>query len=311
MIAILGASGYVGQAFVRALARRDAPFQALSRAQLDYADPARLLAYLREAQPEFLVNCAGYTGKPNVDACERNKADTLAGNAVLPGLIRRACAQAGVPWGHVSSGCIFSGRRPDGAGFAETDVPNFSFRRGPCSWYSGSKALGEETLGYGESADGATWRHEAEPDAYVWRLRIPFSRDDSPRNYLSKLLRYDKLLDAENSLSELDAFAEACLECWRRRVPLGIYNVTNPGAISTREVVELIRRSGVSGKQFQFFESDADFYRTAAEAPRSNCVLDSSKLARAGIRMAPVEEAIERALINWTTEPTARFAQGR
>jgi len=302
MITILGGSGYVGQAFVQALEEAGSDCQVLARRQIDYANPDALAAYLREATPEFLVNCAGYTGKPNVDACEKDKAATLYGNAVLPGAIRKACRETGTPWGHVSSGCIFSGRRHDGQGFRETDVPNFSFRRGPCSWYSGTKALGEEVLGYREApmADGsAAWECEGEPDGYIWRLRIPFDRLDNPRNYLTKLMRYEKLLVAENSVSERGEFARACLACWKKRVPFGIYNVTNPGAVDTRQVVALIRQSGVCEKDFQFFESDASFYATAAVTPRSNCVLDSSKLARAGIEMTPVEEAIRNALARW------------
>jgi putative intracellular protease/amidase len=75
------------------------------------AAPTLLAAALREGRASFVINAAGYTGKPNVDACELHKTDCLQGNAVLPGLIAQACEQAGVPWGHVSSGCIFTGAR--------------------------------------------------------------------------------------------------------------------------------------------------------------------------------------------------------
>ena len=88
----------------------------------------------------------GIRAKPNVDACEMHKAECLAGNAVLPGTIAQACEAANVPWGHVSSGCIYTGSRPDGSGFTEEDAPNFSFRQNNCSFYSGTKALGEEVL---------------------------------------------------------------------------------------------------------------------------------------------------------------------
>ena len=64
---------------------------------------------LRRDKPEFLINAAGYTGKPNVDACELHKTECLFGNAVFPGLVAQACNEAGVPWGHVSSGCIYTG----------------------------------------------------------------------------------------------------------------------------------------------------------------------------------------------------------
>jgi dTDP-4-dehydrorhamnose reductase len=283
---ILGASGYVGGAYQRLLERQGVPFRALPRNVLDYYNLPALTAALHEARPAFLVNCAGYTGKPNVDACELHKTECLNGNAILPGVLRAACEATGTPWGHVSSGCIFTGRRTDGGGFRESDAPNFSFRTNNCSFYSGTKALGEEVL------VGAR-------DCFIWRLRIPFNEVDSPRNYLTKLMRYDRLLEAENSLSQLDEFVRATWECWEKRVPFGIYNVTNPGHVTTHEVVELIKQSGVCNKQFEFFSDEADFMNKAAKTPRSNCILDSSKLLASGIVMSEVHDAIAKALKNW------------
>jgi len=94
-------------------------------------------------------------------------------------------------------------------------------------------------------------------------------------------MRYPRLLEATNSITELDEFAAATLSCWTRRVPFGTYNVTNPGRVTTREVVDLIRSSGVCQRKFEFFASEREFMETAAKTPRSNCVLDSSKLAGA------------------------------
>lgn len=283
---IFGASGYVGSAYQRLLESRGLPYRALPRNVLDYYNLPELIIALREARPSFLVNCAGYTGKPNVDACELHKTECLNGNAVLPGILRTACEATGTPWGHISSGCIFTGRRPDGGGFRESDPPNFSFRTNNCSFYSGTKALGEEVL-----ADAT--------DCFIWRLRIPFNEADSPRNYLTKVMRYERLLEAENSLSQLDEFVRSTWECWEKRVPFGTYNVTNPGFVTTHEVVDLIRQSGVCQKEFQFFSDEADFMRTAAKTPRSNCVLDSSKLLASGIVMSEVHDAIAKALKNW------------
>ncbi len=286
MIFLLGGSGYVGTAYQALLQRKNIPFRNLRRADVDYSDTKVLTELLRREKPSFLINAAGYTGKPNVDACELHKAECLFGNAVLPGRIAEACAAAGVPWGHVSSGCIYTGARPDGSGFTEEDTPNFSFRTNNCSFYSGTKALGEEVLA-------------GRPDIYIWRLRIPFDHVDSPRNYLTKLMRYQRLLEATNSISQLEEFVAATFACWEKRVPFGIYNVTNPGQVTTREVVDLIRKSGVCTKEFSFFTDESEFMATAAKTPRSNCVMDSSKLARAGIQMTDVREAIERALRAW------------
>ena len=164
------------------------PSKAFSRSDVDYSNPAQLKEYLSSRRPGFLVNAAGFTGRPNVDACELQKTACLQGNAVLPGIIRDVCEDLRIPWGHVSSGCIYTGTRPDGYGFTEQDAPNFSFRQDNCSFYSGCKALGEEILLGAEQC-------------YVWRLRIPFNHQNTPRNFLTKMIRYDRLLDATNSLS--------------------------------------------------------------------------------------------------------------
>ncbi|MFT3782076.1 MAG: sugar nucleotide-binding protein [Nibricoccus sp.] len=286
MIYLLGGSGYVGQAYQALLKKKGIPYRNLRRSEVDYSNSAVLAAELKRDKPEFLINSAGYTGKPNVDACELHKHETLFGNAVLPGIVAEACAQAEVPWGHVSSGCIYTGARPDGSGFTEEDAPNFTFRQNNCSFYSGTKALGEEVLA-------------GTQNCYVWRLRIPFDNIDNPRNYLTKLMRYAKLLEAANSISQLHEFVAATFACWEKRIPFGTYNVTNPGHVTTREVVSMIEKSGVCPKKFEFFASEDEFMKLAAKTPRSNCVMSSAKLAKAGIQMTEVHASVEQALKNW------------
>lgn len=315
MILLLGGTGYIGQAFKAELERRNWPFVSLSRRELDYTRFDILLGYLKAKRPEFVVNAAGYTGKPNVDACESAKADTLAGNTLLPQTIAHACAAVNIPWGHVSSGCIFSGAkirlgaqvrvekdltRPEMRallanspsailGFNETDEPNFSFRDGPCSFYSGTKALGEEALaGIGQS--------------YVWRLRIPFDEIDNGRNYLSKVQRYTKAYYNVNSISHRADFASACLDLWETRAAFGIYNVTNPGFVTTRQVIDMIEKFLKPRRQFEFWANDEEFYKFAARTPRSNCVMDVAKLLAAGVKIRPVGEALEYSLKNWKPE---------
>ncbi|MFO1000135.1 MAG: sugar nucleotide-binding protein [Planctomycetaceae bacterium] len=286
MILLLGGNGYVGSAIQKNLTGRGLSFTVASRASSDYSNLNVLVKMLRELRPEFLINASGYTGKPNVDACEIHRTECLNGNAVLPGLIREACEQTQTPWGHVSSGCIFTGAKADGSGFTENDAPNFSFRQNNCSFYSGCKALGEEVL------DGAE-------NCFIWRLRIPFNNINTERNYISKMIRYDRLLLATNSLSQLDEFADACVASWTQRVPFGTYNLTNPGSVTTRDVVRLIQKHGLSNRDFQFFESDDQFMKLAAKTPRSNCVLDSTKAIAAGLPLSPIEEALEKAMKNW------------
>jgi dTDP-4-dehydrorhamnose reductase len=295
MILLLGGRGFIGSAIQNSLRGHRVPFEVVSRCDVDYSQLDALVRLIRDRRPEFLINAAGFTGRPNVDACEVHRTECLAGNAVLPGVVRMACERTETPWGHVSSGCIYTGKHSDGSGFTELDPPNFSFRQNNCSFYSGCKALGEEVL-------------EGAEDCFIWRLRIPFSAVDCPRNYISKLMRYDRLLDAENSLSSLEEFADAVVCSWKDRIPFGTYNLTNPGSVTTRDVVRMIRRAGLSDKSFEFFASEGQFMDLAAKAPRSNCVLDVQKALNAGLRLTPIEEALDRAMKNWCWSHESRRA---
>jgi hypothetical protein len=84
-----------------------------------------------------------------------------------------------------------------------------------------------------------------------------------------------------------------------------IYNVTSPGQVTTQEVVKLIKASDICEKEFHFFKSEEEFMRIAAKTPRSNCVMDSTKLGNTGIQMTEVHEAIMRALENWESSLVA------
>ena len=109
MVILLGGSGYIGRAFEAELLRRGWPYQSISRSEIDYSSFTNALELLRRLKPSFLINAAGFTGRPNVDACEARRAETLQGNTLLPATLAHACSVASVPWGHVSSGCIYAG----------------------------------------------------------------------------------------------------------------------------------------------------------------------------------------------------------
>ena len=312
MILLLGATGYIGRAFARELRRRDCVFVPLARRAFDYGQMNLLLYYVRKLRPEFVINAAGFSGSPNVDACEEQRMLTFQANTLLPQTIARVCLATNTPWGHVSSGCIYSGARvfEEGRmriekdlnqpelrrlfdthperffGFTEFDEPNFSFRDQPCSFCGGTKVLAEEALqDYGE--------------CYVWRPRIPFGEVDEPCNLLSKLQRYARIYDHITSLSHVDDCVKACLDLWERRAPFGVYNLTNPGAVTTRRVVELIQQFLCPGRHFDYWADDEEFYAEGARAPRSSCILDVSKLLGVGVKIRPVEEALISALKAW------------
>ena len=287
MISILGATGYVGSALCKFLdASKESYTTYTARFPIDKSAFKR---HLIKNGVEVVINCAGFTGKPNVDECEKEgiKIECLNANALLPRMVADVCDDLGIRMIHVSSGCIFTdvscdkGNKPF-IEFDEDDKPNFTFMDNNCSWYSGTKALGEQLL---------------RDDACIARLRIPFNEEINPRNYITKLIQYPKLLNATNSFSQLDEFVAALFKLAHTyfRYSKGPINLTQPGYMTTMEVVELLRKHHLLSGNKDWFSSSEDFLSHVI-APRSNCVLDSSNAIRDNITLTPIQDAMEEAI---------------
>lgn len=280
-ILVLGSSGYVGSHIIKSLENRSVKHVGLNRkTAVDIFNPFSLSEFINDNKITELINCIGYTGKPNVDACEQNKTDCFLYNTVLPDRIGLACLLSNITWGHVSSGCIYD-QYIDG-GYTEEDEPNFCFGY-KCSYYSGTKAMSEQLL-------------RKFHNCYIWRLRIPFTNIDSDRNYISKLLSFKTLNNKQNSLSDLNEFSNACIDCIINKLPVGIYNLTNSDSISASEVIEMAKQ--IWNKNIEYDVSEPDILHSIT--PRSNCTLNNSKALKFGLKLSDVKKSIRTALENWS-----------
>jgi UDP-glucose 4,6-dehydratase len=286
MIILFGSTGYIGSEFKCQLEQKQIEFKCWPNAENTTFND--LESWYRESgypSIDAVINAAGYTGKPNVDACELSKENTIHGNIIWPQILTDWCILNDIKLGHVSSGCIYSGRRLDGNPFTENDEPNFSFKQNNCSFYSGTKAIAEKIV--------SRWNKN-----YIWRLRIPFEENNNSRNYISKMLRYDKLLQAENSISNKKEFVSACIQTITKKVPYGIYNITNTGYITTDMLVHKLKNTIARDKIFTLID-EKELYANFASAKRSNCIMDNSKILSTGIKMKDVNESLDYCLQNW------------
>lgn len=237
MITLIG-HGYVGQHIAALL--QDQHYN-----WIRHQDPIPL-------DTSVIINAAGYTGSPNVDACEIHRRDTIEGNVVFPLSLEHD--NPDTPVVHITSGCVYTGYVDQG--YTEQDPPNFDFENG--SFYSGSKALAQRLL---------------EPHlhkSYLLRIRMPFGDRHNPKNFLTKLHAYPRLIDFRNSVSNVHDVARVAVFMAQERPEPGIYNVCNPGSVTTREVADLM------GLEKSWFTEQE--FRAAVTAPRSNCVLNTDKL---------------------------------
>ena len=286
MIVLLGASGYVGSAIATRLRHLGLEFLSPSHSDLDLTSRDAVARWFAGKHPEFVINAVGFTGRPNIDGTETEKWRCLQANTVVPGVLADVLGSLGIRWGHVSSGCIFHGAHADGSGYTEEDEPEFAILDRRAGWYARTKWMAEKVL-------------KDLPGVIIWRPRIPFNAEDNERNYLTKLMRYERLLEVRNSISQLDEFAAAAVQSLEDRIPDGIYNATNPGAILTSEVANALRAHGICRKDFQYFTDETDFLSRPGRVFRASCVLDPGKLAAHGIRMLEVHESLEKTLRAW------------
>jgi dTDP-4-dehydrorhamnose reductase len=210
----------------------------------------------------FVINCAGITGVPNVDACESNPQETMLGNAVFPILLQRECEKYNVRLAHFSSGCIYRGM------IDSVDAePNFFG-----SIYSISKGISDSYL---------------KPRAMVFRIRMPFTNLNEPKNYLTKVRNYAntaKLYDSGlNSLTDHNEAVRVACDLVLENAPNGAYNLVNQGAITMRELASLMKLDHA-----QWFTED-EFAR-ATRAGRSTCVIPANE------RMRSLEVALKESI---------------
>ncbi len=239
----------------------------------DIADEEAVAADLDLERPLRVINAAGRTGTPNIDALESEPTRTYRSNVVGPIVLASACRARDIHLTHLGSGCIYEGDH-DGRGFGEEDPPNFQG-----SLYARTKILAEAAL--------------RDLGALQLRVRLPMSSEPAPRNLLTKLLAFDEVVSVPNSVTVLDDFWAPALALIERRAD-GVWNMVNDGTERHDALLALWRERVDADHRSRII--DAAALESRLVAGRSNCVLSTAKLHAAGLAMPHVDEALPRLL---------------
>jgi dTDP-4-dehydrorhamnose reductase len=274
---ILG-RGFVGSNLAEHFKHKEIPYRIFSQKELDYTNPDVFRDYISENNNDIkcVISAFGYTGIPNVDACEDNKELCYLYNVLYPMQVVRICEQFAIPVIHVGSGCIYSGYDKV---YTEEDTPNFGMYSDTSSYYSKCKHV-FETFAQGRKC-------------YVLRIRIPFTSDLSRKNYFTKLLNYDTLINELNSVTSIADFNHFVVKFMRLFPEYGIYNVVNPEPVKAEEVVWLLEKHGLKNPNWRFIElKDLN-----TKANRSNCVLSTDKLTKLGLELPATRDSLVRDIV--------------
>jgi 3,5-epimerase/4-reductase len=259
-------SGFLGERLAESL-----PNAQLAH-KVDISDREAVLAALRTHRPTSVINAAGKTGRPNVDWCEQHPRETTRSNVIGPLVLAEQCAPLGVHLLHLASGCIFYGPSPLPGGWREDDFAN------PSSLYSRSKYAADLIL-------------SRLPDVAILRLRMPIDTAPGPRNLITKLAGYAHVVDVENSVTIVPDFVDTVRALIERR-GTGVFHVTNPGPVRHAQLLALYRQFVDPAHASTLIPEEELVARGLTVAPRSNCILSSSRLEALGIRMRPTATAL-------------------
>lgn len=131
------------------------------------------------------------------------------------------------------------------------------------------------------------------------RIRMPVSSDlSNPRNFITKIAKYDKVVDIPNSITVLDELLPISIEMAKRNLR-GIWNFTNPGAVSHNEILNMYKKYIRPDFKWGNFSLEEQAKIIGA---RSNNELDASKLKNE----FPDLLSIKDSLIKYVFEPNKK-----
>jgi len=272
-----GKTGWIGGMMVDFVKKEEGIEVFVAKSRIE--NRAAVEEELDTVKPTHVLMSAGITGRPNIDWCEDHKPETIRTNVIGTLNVADLCMIKDIHCTVYATGCIFKydDAHPlgSGIGFKEEDFPNFSE-----SWYSETKGYMEQML-------------KVYPNCLVLRVRMPISDDLFHRNFVTKIVKYERVVNIPNSMTVLTEMLPASLAMAKAGLT-GVYNFTNPGVISHNEVLDLYTKYIDNTYYYNNFTIEEQ--SKILKAGRSNNELDTTKLMRdmpEGVVVNDIKTAVE------------------
>lgn len=225
--------------------------------------------------------CIGRTtggGIPNIDYLEDHLDENVRDNLFGPMLLCKLCDSLGVHFSYIGTGCIFSTNTRDSNtyNYTEEDVPDYFG-----SAYSVVK-------GYTDSL-----MKLYSLNTLNLRIRMPVTNDLSPKNFITKISKFENICSYPNSMTYLPDLIPVMIDMSCKKLS-GTYNMVN-GSMSHGEILDLYREIIDNNHTYNLIEEDA--LNTMLKAKRSNNILCNKKLSRS-YKIRPLQECVIEALNN-------------
>jgi len=237
---------------------------------------------IQQFSPTIIINCIGFTGHTNVDDCEDDIDKTLYANTMIPIMMAEACVRSRVKFIHISSGCIYHFDLDGEVPIVETIMPDFYDL-----FYSRSKIYAENML------EGLMERE----NILSLRIRIPLDDIPHPRNILTKLISFGKVINVPNSVTYIPHFLYA-LEHLIKINATGTYNVVNGGELRYPDLLDCYSRYS-DGFEYEVIPLET------LPTPRTNLTMSTEKLSSTGFFVHDINTILNSCTENYAQNERA------
>lgn len=271
---VFGGGGWIGSMVVRILVEQGhTVIEATSRADVE-KDVEYELMYCNADRVICLVGRTHGPGYGTIDYLEQpgKLVENARDNLYAPFVLAMLCKEHNVHLTYMGTGCIFDGYDEV---FEEEDEPNFFG-----SSYSIIKGYTDRMM------------HLFEDSVLNLRLRMPISSDNGPRNFITKIMTYERICSLDNSMSVLPDLLPLLVDMSVRKVT-GTVNFTNPGVISHNEILAMVKE--IYDPTFEWKNFTLDEQSQVLLSKRSNNELDTTRL-ESMYKVTPIHDAVRRVI---------------
>ena len=219
--------------------------------------------------PKIIINCIGYIGR-TVDDCEKDVDKALAANTFVPIILGEVALRNNIKLIHISSGCIYHYDYDKDTPIKEDKAPDFLEL-----YYSRTKIYAEEALKI---------LFKKYPILII-RLRVPLDNRPTPKNLLTKLIEYRKVINLPNSVTYIPDFVQI-LNPLIDINATGIYNAVNKKPLLYSGLLEVYKKYAPD-----FSYEIVDFRKL--NLVRTNLILSTEKLEQSGFKVRDIHEVLE------------------
>ena len=288
-ILVFGANGWIGGQFVMLLQREGVEY-VVSKSRLGDDSDDTIESEILSATPTHVACFIGRThgpGNNTIDYLEGGPdklAINMRDNLYGPLLLAELCRKFNIHLTYIGSGCIFKyddEHSVNGKPFDEEDIPNYFG-----SSYSVVKGYTDRAM------------HQYDNVLNV-RMRMPISHEKNPRNLITKITSYKKILNLPNSVTVLPELLPILLELMKKR-ETGTLNLVNHGCMEHTDILEAYKKEIDPSHAFEMIaDSDKSNFADKLRSSRSNCYLSTDRLASLTHEVTPAKEAVKKAIENY------------